>query len=91
LPLLMATVSSEVPADQRGLALGLRMSMNQAAGAFAPVSVGLVAEPFGIPAALLVSAAFSLTLLGASMGLYISRRRTPVLINSGPVVRPGEN
>jgi MFS family permease len=91
LPLLMATVSSEVPADQRGLALGLRMSMNQAAGAFAPVSVGAVAEPFGIPAALLVSAVFSMTLLCASMGLYISRRRGPALINSSPLVGRGEN
>jgi MFS family permease len=73
LPLLMATVSSEVPPDQRGLALGMRMSMNQAASTIAPVSVGAVAEPFGIPAALLASAAFSVVLLGASMGLYVTR------------------
>jgi MFS family permease len=76
LPLLMATVSSEVPADQRGIALGMRMSMNQAAGTLAPVSVGAVAEPFGIAAALVVSAAFSLVVLGASMGLYARRDRT---------------
>jgi MFS family permease len=73
LPLLMATVSSEVPPDQRGLALGLRMSMNQAASTLAPVSVGAVAEPFGIPAALLASAAFSGVVLAAAMGLYASR------------------
>ncbi|HEV7666460.1 MAG TPA: MFS transporter [Chloroflexota bacterium] len=76
LPLLMATVSSEVAADQRGVALGMRMSMNQAAGTLAPVSVGAVAEPFGIAAALLVSAVFSLAVLGASMGLYATRDRT---------------
>src|SRR5207302_5500150 len=40
LPLLMATVSSEVPADQRGVALGMRMSMNRAASTLAPDSVG---------------------------------------------------
>src|SRR5215216_5104346 len=74
LPLLMATVSSEVPPDQRGLALGMRMSMNQAAGTLAPVSVGAVAEPFGIPAALLASAVFSLLVLGAAMGLYADNR-----------------
>jgi MFS family permease len=75
LPLLMASLSSEVPADQRGVALGTRMSMNQAASAVAPVSVGALAEPFGIPAALLVSGAFSLVLLGASMGLYGTRAK----------------
>jgi MFS family permease len=75
LPLLMASVSSEVPADQRGLALGLRMSMNQAAGALAPLSVGAVAEPYGIPIALLSSAVFSLSVLGTAMGLYASHHR----------------
>jgi MFS family permease len=77
LPLLMASVSSEVPADQRGVALGMRMSMNQAASTVAPISVGAVAEPFGIPMALLVSGAFSLVLLGAAMGLYGTRGTRP--------------
>src|SRR4029450_864735 len=76
LPLLMASVSSEVPPDQRGLALGMRMSMNQAAGTLAPVSVRAIAEPFGIPAALLASAVFSIMVLGAAMGLY--SLRTPL-------------
>ena len=75
LPLLMASVSSEVPPDQRGLALGMRMSMNQAAGALAPLSVGAVAEPFGIPTALLASAGFSLSVLAGAMGLYASHNR----------------
>ncbi len=73
LPLLMASVASEVPPDQRGVALGMRMSMNQAASTLAPISVGAIAEPFGIPAALLASAAFSATLLAAAMGLYAKR------------------
>ncbi len=73
LPLLMASVSSEVPPDQRGVALGMRMSMNQAAGALAPLSVGAVAEPFGIPAALLVSAVFCFAILGGAMGLYATQ------------------
>jgi MFS family permease len=77
LPLLMASVSSEVPADQRGVALGMRMSMNQAASTVAPISIGAVAEPFGIPMALLVSGAFSLVLLGAAMGLYGTRGTRP--------------
>jgi predicted MFS family arabinose efflux permease len=74
LPLLMASVASEVPADQRGLALGMRMSMNQAASTLAPVSVGAVAEPFGIPAALLASAAFSCLLLITAMARYAGAR-----------------
>jgi predicted MFS family arabinose efflux permease len=78
LPLLMATVSSEVAADQRGVALGMRMSMNQAAGTLAPVSVGAVAEPFGLPVALLASAIFSLVVLGASMGLYARATRQAI-------------
>jgi MFS family permease len=82
LPLLMASVSSEVPPDQRGVALGLRMSMNQGASTLAPVSVGAVAEPFGIPAALLASAAFSALVLTAAMSLYSTR--------VGRMARPGE-
>ena len=80
LPLLMASVSSEVSPDQRGVALGMRMSMNQAASAVAPVSVGAVAEPFGIPVALLASGVFSMGVLGISMVLYGSRatRRAPL-------------
>ncbi len=81
LPLLMASVSSEVPSDQRGLALGMRMSMNQAAGALAPLSVGAVAEPYGIPLALLSSAVFSLSLLGASMALYASHHRRQAAVH----------
>jgi MFS family permease len=75
LPLLMASVASEVPPDQRGVALGLRMSMNQAASTLAPVSVGAIAEPFGIPVALLASAAFSGMLLVWAMGLYSWRAK----------------
>ena len=77
LPLLMATVSSEVPPNQRGLALGMRMSMNQAASTLAPVSVGAIAEPFGIPVALLTSAVFSIVVLGAAMGLHRIRPLQP--------------
>jgi predicted MFS family arabinose efflux permease len=73
LPLLMATVASEVSPDQRGLALGMRMSMNQAASTLAPVSVGAIAEPFGLPVALIASAALSVTLLAAAMVRYASR------------------
>jgi len=72
--------SNEVAADQRGVALGMRMSMNQAASAVAPVSVGAIAEPFGIPVALLASGVFSMGVLGISMVLYGSRatRRAPL-------------
>jgi uncharacterized membrane protein len=58
------------------------MSMNQGASTLAPVSVGAVAEPFGIPAALLASAAFSALVLTAAMSLYSTR--------VGRMARPGE-
>ena len=48
LPLLMATVSTEAPPDQRGVALGLRMSANQAASTTAPIVVGSLVSGFGI-------------------------------------------
>ena len=86
LPLLMASVASEVPPDQRGVALGLRMQLNQAAGAGAPLAVGAIAGPFGaaiigIPIALIASGAFSLSLLVASMALYASNQRARARAN----------
>jgi uncharacterized membrane protein len=57
--------------------------MNQAAGTIAPVAVGALAEPFGIPLALLASAVFSIILLGASMARH-ARRDEPRLASPGP-------
>lgn len=78
LPLLMATVSSDAPPDQRGVALGVRMSTNQAASALSPLSLGAVAEPFGIAVALVAGGVVSLGLLGAAMGLYMAGLRSRV-------------
>src|SRR5436305_7505165 len=48
LPLLMASVSSEAAPEERGVALGLRMSANQAASAISPTAIGVVVGGFGI-------------------------------------------
>lgn len=70
LPLLMATVSREVAPDQRGVALGLRTGMNSAASMLAPVAVGAIAAPFGLPAGMLASAGVSGVLLAAAVARH---------------------
>ena len=58
LPMLLVLVSRAVPPDQRGLALGLRSSVNQAAAATAPPLIGLLigatAASVGFPLAAVV-------------------------------------
>jgi len=55
LPMLLVLVSRAVPPDQRGLALGLRSSVNQAAAATAPplvaLLIGATAASIGFPLA----------------------------------------
>ncbi|MFT7473660.1 MAG: MFS family permease [Verrucomicrobiales bacterium] len=67
LPSLLVLISGAVPSDQRGLALGLRSSVNQAAAALAPPTIaaviGLTAASVGFPLAALVG----LMLVGSSV------------------------
>lgn len=74
LPMLLVLVSRAVPADQRGLALGLRSSVNQAAAAAAPplvaVVIGATAAAVGFPLAGLVG-------LGLVIGGLGTFRRHP--------------
>jgi hypothetical protein len=51
--------------------------MNQAASAVAPVSVGAIAEPFGIPMALLAIGVFLMAVLGMSMASTEAERAEP--------------
>ena len=74
LPLLMATVSTEAPPDQRGVALGLRMSANQAASTTAPIVVGSLVSAFGIVVGFAASAAFCWVILGAAVVLHVRTR-----------------
>ena len=94
LPLLMATVSTEAPPDQRGVALGLRMSANQAASTTAPIVVGSLVSAFGIVVGFAASAAFCWMILGAAVVLHVRSRvsRADRKAEDGPyVVRlPGD-
>jgi MFS family permease len=74
LPLLMATVSTEAPPDQRGVALGLRMSANQVASTTAPIVVGSLVSAFGIVVGFAASAAFCWVILGAAVVLHVGSR-----------------
>lgn len=51
LPLLITIISDAVPADQRGVAFGLRATVNNVASAVAPSLVGWVITALGIVAA----------------------------------------
>lgn len=48
LPLLMSIVTTAVPSEQRGLALGLRSSVNQTAATTAPIIVGPLITALGM-------------------------------------------
>lgn len=48
LPLLIATVSEEVPAQQRGLAIGIRMTANQLGTTISPAALGLLGASVGL-------------------------------------------
>lgn len=75
LPLLVATVSEEAPPDQRGVALGLRMSVNQGASTVAPLIAGGVAAALGLGLSFMFNGALSWLLLAWAVWLYRSSRR----------------
>jgi MFS family permease len=75
LPLLMATVSTEAPPDKRGVALGLRMSANQAASTTAPIAVGALVSAYGIAFGFAASAVFCWFVLASAVALHLRSRR----------------
>ena len=75
LPLLVATVSEEAPPDQRGVALGLRMSVNQVASTIAPVIAGGVAAAIGVGLSFAFNGALSWLFLAWAVWLYSAARR----------------
>ena len=70
--MLLVLVSGAVPAEKRGLALGLRSSVNQTAAAIAPPLVagviGATAATVGFP----LAAAVGLALIGSAV--FTTRR-----------------
>ena len=74
LPLLLSIVGDAVTADQRGIALGLRMMVNQIAGAAAPMVVGPMIAALGVVLGFGVAGTFALGMLVASQVLYAAGR-----------------
>ena len=70
LPMLLVLVSKSAPAEQRGLALGLRSSVNQAAAALAPPMVagviGATAATVGFP----LAGAVGFALVGSAVATW---------------------
>jgi MFS family permease len=77
LPLLISIVTSAAPADQRGVALGLRVSANKAAATGAPVLVGPLIAALGMALGFTVGGALALALLAGSRLLLRADRRAP--------------
>jgi len=76
LPLLISIVTSAAPSDQRGVALGLRVSANKAAATGAPVLVGPLIAGLGMALGFTVGGALALALLAGSRLLHRADRRT---------------
>jgi MFS family permease len=70
MPLVLAMLSAEVPASQRGIAMGLRTGANQAGNLLAPVVTGLLISAFGLPLGFLGSAVLCWSVLGFALWLH---------------------
>ncbi|MFN0072578.1 MAG: MFS transporter [Chloroflexota bacterium] len=70
MPLVLAMLSQEVPASQRGIAMGLRTGANQAGNLVAPVVTGVLIGAFGLPLGFLGSAVLCWSVLGFALWLH---------------------
>jgi MFS family permease len=75
LPLLMAIMTEDTPPEQRGVALGLRMSANQVAQAAAPIAMGGMVTAFGTIMAFALSGVLMWVLLAAAIWVHVVDRR----------------
>lgn len=85
LPMLITIVSNGAPAEQRGLALGLRSSVNQVSAAISPATVAGIIGVAGITVGFPVAGALCGTVLVAAMVLD-RRRDTATLERPQPEV-----
>jgi len=76
MPLVLAMLSNEVPASQRGIAMGLRTGANQAGNLVAPVVTGLLISAFGLPLGFLGSALLCWSVLGFALWLHATAPET---------------
>ena len=78
LPLLLAIVSDAAPEGQRGVALGLRMTVNQVAGGGAPLVFAPLVAAFGMVFGFAAGGVFAGALLIASRTLHAMDTRVPI-------------
>lgn len=75
LPLLMAIMSDDAPPEQRGVALGLRMSANQVANTLSPVAMGAMVTALGTATAFMATGVFLWAILGAALWIHFVDHR----------------
>ena len=71
MPLVMAILADQAPPGQRGVAMGLRTTGNQAGHMVAPVAMGFVVGPAGIPLGFGLNALLIWAMLGATTLLHL--------------------
>lgn len=76
LPLLITIVSETAPSEQRGLALGLRSSVNQAASAAGPAAGGPLIGALGVASGFGAGSAVALALLGWAVLAHLGHRKS---------------
>jgi MFS family permease len=84
LPLLMAIMTEDTPPDQRGVALGLRMSANQVAQAAAPIAMGGMVTAVGTITAFAMSGVLMWVLLAGAIWVHIVDRRAKQTMATAP-------
>lgn len=70
LPLLISIVTTAAPDDQRGVALGLRGTVNQAAGTAAPLAVGPLMSALGLGLGFVAGGGIGFVLLFTAIALH---------------------
>jgi MFS family permease len=89
MPMVLAMLTSEVPASRRGIAMGIRTGANQAGNLVAPIVTGLLIGAFGLPLGFLGSAALCWSVLGVALWLHFRPPDRPTPINV-PATAAGE-
>ncbi|HEX3244671.1 MAG TPA: MFS transporter [Chloroflexota bacterium] len=84
LPLLMAIMTDDAPPDQRGVALGLRMSANQVAQASAPMAMGAMVTAFGTVIAFAMSGVLMWAILAVALWVHFIDRRAKQSVIAAP-------
>lgn len=84
LPLLITIVTSVVPAEKRGVALGLRALVNQVAATAAPVLIGPLMTLLGLTLGFTTGGAVAGVLLVTSRVLHLRSARTDAARQAGP-------